>query len=211
MNRSARIVVGACVFASLLLCSVQAAVLVKSYQDLLRDKKVMLAKRRYEALSAASVVYDKCAKPYKFSQDQIDFQKATYVKFAAAYMEAFHDSYTGLVHGEPDQELVDSYADYARKSQQYVVNQTMKSINELKHCANGDIKDIVRYVEDLHYADTYAKMKEEQKHAPKPALTMDQTPATATPITPTPEDMNGDGIPDNQQQNIVPPAAPGSN
>ena len=183
MKLFATICIGAAFVASAFATSAPAAVIVRSVDDLVKDKRVVNLSSSFSAVSAATVVYDKCVTDYKLTPEQVAFSKELFGDVSKQYIQAFIDAYMDLVGAAPDQKIADSYMQYIQTQQKNAVNATGAVIKQ-KGCGDSRITKIATYVEKVHHADMVAKAQEEQKKRPRYVAPVIPADAAAAPMAP---------------------------
>lgn len=130
----------------------QSRVIIKHAYQLERAPVVKTAGQNYEALAAAYVVYDQCAKDLGIADEKKAYLTDKFTKVAREYQIAYQDAYVAYVGGSPKQALVDDVAATIKKQQQKTVNGTALSIR--KHgCQSERFFKILRYVDKLYASD----------------------------------------------------------
>jgi hypothetical protein len=135
-------------------------VIIRKAEQLEKNKAVREIEQPYRALSAANVIYAKCDKDYGLTQAHKDWLKAKFEETSKTYMKAFDDAYVAYVGVPSTMELRKDYARYITERQKGVVT-SMATLIHQKGCADGRLKPIMTYVEQMRVAE--AKLKEIEK------------------------------------------------
>ena len=130
--------------------AVHAEVLVRNAKQLAQQKSIKQWQPLYEALAAATVVYDQCADAYTITDVQHEYLKTLFVDTTNGYIQAYYDDYVKRVGFMPDQKFMDEVTKILRKQQQRVVNQTAGVIQE-RGCRDKGIRKILTYPEQYRY------------------------------------------------------------
>jgi hypothetical protein len=130
--------------------AVHAVVLVRNAKQLSQQRSIKQWQPLYEALAAATVVYDQCADFYTITDVQRDYLKTLFLDTTNGYIQAYYDDYVQRVHFIPDQKFMDEVTKILRKQQQRVVNQTAGVIQE-RGCRDKGIRKILTYPEQYRY------------------------------------------------------------
>lgn len=175
------VIIGLLAFSMLGVASLaQAGVTVRSPQDLEKlrspaSKKIREMKGAFQAISAATPIYDRCAAELGFVPEQVAFQKQLFYRIATAYNQAYFDAYKDRVGAPPDQATVNEYAAYVQSQQQEIVNKIAILLEDRRGCSNTQLTPFIDYVE--------ATRAQEQPEAATPAPAA--APAAAPQATPT--------------------------
>lgn len=139
------------VVAFLCVCGAQAAVLVRSVEQLSANATVRNIQPAYRAAAGANVVFEQCAKEYQLRPEQQTFRTQLFDTVSREYVQAYHDAYVGIVNYPPPQTMVDSYTKIIAAEQQLAVHDTADIIAK-RGCGDASLRGLVAYVEKLRNA-----------------------------------------------------------
>lgn len=164
--------------AMLLMLSVavpaQAAQLIRHAKDLDRDPKIYELGKAYDALTAAQYLFDQCDTkiPKYYPADKKAYIAQKLPTLTKQYQNSYQQKYVEKVKAPATATFLEDVAQSIAARQQKTVN-NMALFLKQNHCGSGQLKPVLKFVDDLHAQDTGAK--------PHPVET---EPATIDPFAP---------------------------
>jgi hypothetical protein len=148
----------ACAALFLAASAAEAAVAVRSIDDLRADPTVAALEAKFITLVAGAMLYASCEEEYSLGEEQIAYQKAALARVTKEYGDSFFTAYVAKVSAPPPQNIVDYYAKYIVDAQQAVVADVDSKIQR-GGCKQVSLEKHYREIEKMRIAEEAAALK----------------------------------------------------
>ena len=138
--------------------SAQAAVAVRSIEDLRTDKNLLALEQQFITFTNAAVLYDKCAAAYGITPDQQFYVTQTYATLGQQYTQSYYDVYVAKVGAPPEQKVVDYYTKFIADEQQSNAT-NMRAFIEKQGCGKSLLRNLYKSIETTRRTEEARKAK----------------------------------------------------